>query len=316
MKIAVLGSGSWGGTLAKLWGAAGKEVSVWCHSQASYQRLLPSLGPDMSATVELNEAVEKAEIVVFAVGSQHVRQVAESLPKSWSPLILLSVAKGLELGSLKRMTEVLSEARPEDKSCVLSGPNLSSEIQQGMPAAAVIASLCEQSSGVVQKQLSVSTLRLYRSDDVIGVELGGTLKNVIAIAAGCSDGLKLGTNAKAALLTRGLAEMTRLAVAMGAQAQTLSGLSGMGDLFATCGSDLSRNYRLGKALAAGQDLSAALSALSGMAEGVTAAQTACELGQRLQLDLPIAQQVHAVLQAKSTPQQAIMALMSRPLVSE
>ena len=214
------------------------------------------------------------------------------------------------------MSEVLAQELPNFETCVLSGPNLAKEILQGLPAATVIASNNMAAATQVQKILSVPKFRLYTNTDVIGVELGGTLKNVIAIAAGCADGLALGSNAKAALITRGLAEISRLAVSMGAKPSTLAGLAGMGDLLATCTSPLSRNYHLGAELAQGKSLQSILKETGAVIEGITTAQAVCNLGQTLNIELPIAKLVQACLDSSLSPSEAIMTLMNRPLISE
>jgi glycerol-3-phosphate dehydrogenase (NAD(P)+) len=230
--------------------------------------------------------------------------------------ILVSAAKGIELKTFLRMSQVLAELLPGYDVCALSGPNLAAEVLRGLPTASVIACADIESARKAQEQLNVPSFRIYTNDDVTGVELGGAFKNIIGIAAGVVDGLDLGTNAKAALMTRGLAEMTRLSIALGGKPATLAGLSGMGDLVATCYSVLSRNYRLGFQLAKGETLDMARKELGAVAEGVTTAQAVCELSQRLGIELPIAEQVDRTLRGSSTPVKAIMTLMTRPLASE
>jgi glycerol-3-phosphate dehydrogenase (NAD(P)+) len=231
-------------------------------------------------------------------------------------IAIVSAVKGLELTTSKRMSGVVAEYVGDLPICSLSGPNLAGEILAGLPAASVVACKDAAVAATVQRMLSVANFRVYSNEDLIGVELGGTLKNVIAIAAGASDGLKLGCNAKSALLTRGLAEMTRLAVRMGAKPITLAGLAGMGDLVATCAGPASRNYRLGMELAQGKPQAEILQNLGAIAEGVTTAEAVCELSKQLGLELPIAEQVNATLKGKSTPKGAIMTLMGRPPSSE
>jgi glycerol-3-phosphate dehydrogenase (NAD(P)+) len=346
-KIAVLGAGAWGLTLANLWISRPQagSVFVYCRDKTKAARLRETRVMDkprgfkipQNLTIEddLEACIQGASVVVFACTSQSVRplaaQVGPLLQKAKGANIdligighgqddrlpaLVSAVKGLELGTLMRMSEVLHEVLPDSPVAVLTGPNLSEEILSGMPAASVIASADLELARALQELLSVSKFRLYANDDLVGCELGGTLKNIIAIAAGSCDGLGLGINAKAALLTRGLAEMTRLAVRLGAKPATLAGLAGMGDLFATCGSPLSRNYRVGFELVRGKDLDQILSGLGAVAEGVTTATAVCELSKRLGLELPIAEQVESTLKGNSTPAGAIMALLSRPLASE
>jgi glycerol-3-phosphate dehydrogenase (NAD(P)+) len=235
--------------------------------------------------------------------------------KNSKPL-LVSAVKGIELDSLKRMSEIIEEELPGLELCVLSGPNLAKEILQDLPTAAVIASKNASAASLVQKYLSVPKFRLYTNTDVIGVELGGTLKNVIAIAAGCADGLNLGANAKAALITRGLSEISRLAVFLGAKPTTLAGLAGMGDLLATCASPLSRNYHLGLEMAKGKSLQSILKETGAVIEGITTTTAICKISQNLNIELPIAKLVQAFLDGSLSPSEAIMALMNRPLISE
>ena len=325
-KIAILGAGSWGGTLAVLLAKSGHQVALWSHDREKViliersRKLLQPVAHDLPDGVtisdDLSAALDAADLALICCKSQAMREVAGRLKKCGKLPVLVSAAKGLELHSNKRMSEVLLEVLPDAKVCSLSGPNLAPEILQGLPSASVVACEDEGAAEGVQQLLSTSMFRVYSSGDLVGVELGGTLKNVIAIAAGCSDGLNLGTNAKAALLTRGLAEIARLATALGAKPLTLAGLSGMGDLFATCTSALSRNYRVGYELAKGQKLDDILAGLGGIAEGVTTAQAVCELSKSLEIELPIAEQVEALLSGKTTPKGAIMTLMTRPLASE
>ena len=337
--IAILGAGSWGATLAALLAQSGKQVLLYARNQdkaaaiesgrqVTAGQLSIEIPQTVSVTSNLGEAAG-CEVILFCCTAQSMREQALALKDALGAplengesnllienLRLVSAAKGIELKTTQRMSTVLQEVFPRASVCALSGPNLAGEISAGLPAASVIASASLETARGVQKMLSVSALRLYANDDLIGVELGGALKNVIAIAAGCVDGLKLGTNAKAALMTRGLAEITRMAVAMGAKATTLSGLSGMGDLVATCYSSLSRNYRLGHELAQGASLEDIQLRLGTVAEGVTTCEAVCELSQKLGIELPIAQQVNATLRGSTTPKQAIMTLMSRPLASE
>lgn len=334
LKIAVLGAGMWGCTLSWLLSSNGKRVALWDYEVERINLLkrrrrvvhpvkitLPEL---VQPTADLAEAVDNANIILLACTSQTMRELVGRVVLC-TPLrehesghlpVLVSVVKGLELTTLYRMTQVVSEIAPDFPVCALSGPNLAVEVLKGLPTATVIAGQSASVAAFVQKELNVPTLRMYTNSDVAGVELGGSLKNVIAIAAGASDGLELGANAKGALLTRGLAEITRLSVALGAQKLTLAGLSGMGDLFATCTSPLSRNYRLGRSMAIGLSLEEARRALGSIAEGVTTTEAVCGLSKKLGIDMPIAEQVQATLTGATTPKRAIMSLMMRPLVSE
>ena len=342
-KVAVLGAGAWGLTLANLWvrRQPAHQVCVYCRDSEKALRLRQTrmidkprgFSIDQAVNIEdnLETCIAGASVIVFACTSQSLRTIAGQV----KPLLagttgqvsighglddrlpaLVSAVKGLELQTLLRMSEVLAEVMPGRPIAALTGPNLSEEILSGMPAASVVASSEQELARALQEFFSVSKFRVYANDDLVGCELGGTLKNIIAIAAGSCDGLGLGLNAKAALLTRGLAEMSRLAVRLGAKPATLSGLAGMGDLFATCGSPLSRNYRVGFELVRGKSLEQILTGLGAVAEGVTTAEAVCELSKKLGLELPIAEQVESTLKGKSTPAGAIMALLSRPLASE
>lgn len=338
-KITILGAGSWGLTLSWLYGSAGKEIWLWTRDKTkahtlSEKRIVDkpfsiTLPAEVKITSDLRLAAQNAQIIIFCCPSQAMRSVAKGLAailQSTEPMankcqeipqpVLISATKGLELSSLMRMSQVLTECMADKPVGCLSGPNLAFEVLRGLPTASVVAFPHLEIAHYVQERLTLPNFRLYTNHDLVGVELGGTLKNSIAIAAGCSDGLELGANAKAALLTRGLAEMTRFAVALGAKPLTLSGLSGMGDLIATCSSSLSRNYRLGYRMALGQTKEEILADLGGVAEGVPTNEAICELSQRLSIELPIAQQVEATLKGKTTPKGAIMALMKRPLASE
>jgi glycerol-3-phosphate dehydrogenase (NAD(P)+) len=276
----------------------------------------------MTVTSELSGALKDTEVVLLCCNSQAMRDLSERLQEFFSGTasgkrpILVSTAKGLELSSLKRMSEVIGEVLPDVPVCALSGPNLAGEILSGLPTAAVVASNDLDVAATVQKLLSVAKFRIYSNADIKGVELGGTLKNVIAIAAGGSDGLNLGANAKAALLTRGLAEMTRIAVHLGAKPSTLAGLAGMGDLFATCAGHLSRNYRLGLEMARGKSLEQVQQEVGSVIEGVPTTAAVCELSKRVGIELPIAELVQSTLLGETAPGKAIMALMARPLVTE
>jgi len=330
--IAVLGAGSWGSTLAWLLSTSGKKIRLWTHNKQKAEMIAQKrqiqkplkvdLPPQIEVTSDLKIALLDTQVVLLCCSSQAMRSLACQLRDYFAhahnikPPILVSAAKGLELTTLKRMSEVIQEIMPDIPVCTLSGPNLAIEILKGLPTASVVACRELTTAAYVQKVLSVPKLRIYSNSDIAGVELGGTLKNVIAIAAGGSDGLNLGVNAKAALLTRGLAEMTRLAVYMGAKASTLAGLAGMGDLFATCAGPMSRNYRLGMEMAQGKALEQIKAEVGAVIEGITTVEAVCELSKRLGVELPIAQLVQETLKGIITPEQAIMTLMARPLASE
>lgn len=331
-RIAILGAGSWGSTLAWLFSSHGREVSVWVRETERVSLIKSHRHPRGGATVptlvritsDMSEAIADAEVVLFCCTSQSMREVAEKFLTAWQAVenskaakpILVTCAKGFELPSLKRMSEILQECLPGFAVAALSGPNLAGEIAGGLPTATVVACDNQQAATAVQTALSVASFRVYTNDDVIGVELGGALKNIFAVASGCVDGLGLGTNAKATLLTRGLVEMVRVSSKLGAKPATLTGLAGMGDLFATCSSELSRNYRLGKQISQGSSIADAIDNLGGVAEGVWTAEAVCEMSKNLGIDLPIVEQINATLKGTTTPEHAIMKLMTRPLSSE
>ncbi len=331
--IAILGAGSWGLTLSWLLSEAGKNICLYTHSEEKAKIIardhkidkpLPvTFNPQLiSVTNNLSEAIQDKAIIVLCCTAQSMRSVAKTLSEylkatgSDEKPVIVSAVKGLELHSLKRMSQILGEELPAAKIAVLSGPNLAREILRKLPAAAVIASDDITVASIVQNLISVPNFRLYTNNDVIGVELGGTLKNVIAIAAGAADGFNLGANAKAALVTRGLAEIARLSIHLGAKPATLAGLAGMGDLLATCSSPLSRNYNLGLQMAKGKSLENVLQDTGTVVEGVTTTEAACELSKKVNIELPVASLVRAFLTGSLTPTQAITTLMNRPLVSE
>ena len=339
-KIAILGAGSWGTTLTWLLGNNERQVSIWSRNQEKLEQIKKlrrlehpldiSIPESVEVCDDMDRCLEGAAIILFCCTAQSMRSVGLAVNKALSAkvaarahgsardgqAVLVSAAKGLELKTFQRMSQILSYVVPGHQVCALSGPNLAVEVLRGLPTASVIACEQEETARFVQEQLSVPSFRLYTNTDVIGVELGGALKNIIAIAAGAVDGLNLGTNAKSALMTRGLAEMVRLATTMGAKPTTLSGLAGMGDLVATCYSSLSRNYRLGYQVAQGKSPADAERHLGSVAEGATTASAVCELSQKLDVPMPIAEQVDAALKGRSTAEKAIMALMTRPLSSE
>jgi glycerol-3-phosphate dehydrogenase (NAD(P)+) len=323
VKVAVIGAGAWGTTLSILFSEAGHDVSLWVFEdrlcakmieQRENKWYLPGLPLPVSIDVtnDLAEAADGAELVVFAVPSKHIRNVAANVSEHVSKAaIILSAAKGLEQGTGKRMTEVLKEGFPSHKIAVITGPNLSKEIARGLPATTVIASEDVLTAQKIQSALTLDRFRVYTSNDIIGVELGGALKNVIAIAAGVVDGLELGDNARAGLMVRGIVEIARLGCVLGASMETLSGLTGMGDLIATCSSKLSRNHRIGEALARGKTLNEILIGMREVAEGIDTTKVAMELSRKHKIDMPITEQVYKVLFEGKDPYQAISDLMTR-----
>lgn len=324
-RIAVIGAGSWGTTLALLGVRAGqptvlyvrdRTVAATMAGQRIHARLLPgvSIPDELEIVTDLGEACAGATIVVMAVPSQAMRQSARAIASLTTGSIVVSAAKGLELGSLKRMSDVVREELPPAigaRVCALSGPNLATEIAAGRPATTVIAGTDLRAAERVRDALLSPQFRCYTNGDLIGVEMGGALKNVIAIGAGIADGLDAGENAKAAFMTRGIAEIARLGVASGAQPLTFAGLTGLGDLIATCASPASRNHRVGAQLARGRPLDQILAESVQVAEGVTTTRAARDLARRLGVELPITEQTYAVLFEGKSPMAAIAAMMQR-----
>lgn len=323
-RIGVLGSGSWGTALAVHLARTGHDVRLWArdaslaHAMAASREnatYLPgiSLPPSLTPTDSLDAALEEAQFVVVAVPSHGLRAVARSasalIP---SGCAIVSATKGIEEGSLLRMSQVLrQELADAGDIVVLSGPSFATELARNFPTAVVAAGESAAVVEAVMAHFRSPALRLYGSSDVVGVELGGSLKNIIAIAAGVVEGLGLGHNALAALITRGLAELSRLAVALGAQRDTLAGLAGLGDLVLTCTGDLSRNRRVGLALARGESLDQILSRTKMVAEGVRTTEAALALSAKHGIELPIASEMSDVLHGRTDPQTAIRNLMGR-----
>jgi glycerol-3-phosphate dehydrogenase (NAD(P)+) len=330
-KVAVIGTTGWGTTLAIILSRKGLAVSLWARTKQEAAKLnrekvnkihLPgfSFPEGLRATASLDEALDKTDLVIFAVPSQDMRRNVRLAKKYFDrSMLILSVAKGLEVESVKRMSEVIAaEISPSfhQNICVLSGPNLSGEIARGLPAVTVVASYNAEIAAKVQKITATPLFRVYTNTDVVGVELGGALKNIIALAAGMVDGLKYGDNTKAGLITRGLAEITRLGVAAGANPLTFAGLAGLGDLVATCSSLLSRNRYVGQELAKGRPLKEIRSSMTGIAEGVTTTIAALKLADELDVEMPIAEQVNRVLFEGLDVRQAVSELMVRELKHE
>lgn len=329
-KIAVLGAGAWGTALARLLAERG-PVGLWTWREEHARELvferenrefLPgySLAANISPTAELAEALSGAKLVVVAVPSEAVRAtLAVARPSLLPEASLVIVAKGIEPTSLMLLSEVTRDVlggAAEHQAVFLSGPSFALEVARGLPTNLVAAGRDPERSRLVQRRFASDRLRVYSSDDPAGVQVGGALKNVIAIAAGASDGLGFGHNTRAALVTRGLAEISRLAVAKGGNVLTLSGLAGLGDLVLTCSAELSRNRTVGFELGRGRKLPEVLSGLGHVAEGVITAQSAYHLAERLGVDLPITSEVHAVLYSGKPVAQAVRDLLSRPLRKE
>jgi len=327
MKFGVLGAGAWGTALAiRL--AHRTPVLLWTrsadHAQAlketgSNQRYLPgfTFPADLHVTANLAEATANVDGLICAVPSNGFRTLVVALRDLNVRCPLIWLCKGFETGSRKLPHQVLNEAWPDHPSAaVLSGPSFAQEVAKGLPAALTVASIDMDFARQLAQALHDPKLRLYASTDVVGVELGGALKNVIAIAAGISDGLGFGLNARAALVTRGLAELTRMGLKLGGRPETFMGLSGMGDLILTCTGDLSRNRRLGMHLAAGESLEGALRELGHVAEGATTALEAAQLADELGVETPITSTVAQLLKQEIPPREAVTALLARELKDE
>jgi glycerol-3-phosphate dehydrogenase (NAD(P)+) len=322
-QIGVIGAGAWGTTLAVRLADAQRPVTLWAHSNEAAERLaharenrryLPGVifPPNIRVATDTSYLAEPHRLYVLAVPSEHVRATLRRLAETLHPGVpVLSVVKGIENATRLRMSEVIGEELPSRSIAVLSGPNLAREIAAGKPAGAVVASVDPDLAATVAQLLSSERFRVYTNPDVIGVELGGALKNVVALAAGMVDGLGFGDSAKAGIITRGLAEMTRVGMAAGANPMTFSGLAGVGDLIATCMSPLSRNRRAGELLASGLAWTDVAVQLDGVAEGVATVTGALGLAAAHGVEMPIAEQVDAVLHRGLAPLDGVAALMSR-----
>jgi glycerol-3-phosphate dehydrogenase (NAD(P)+) len=326
MRAAVIGSGSFGTALANTLAARCTEVRTWAREPAVVEAInvrrentayLPgiAISPKVKATTSMEDALPGAELVVIATPSHATREVmgraVRFLPEH-APLV--TVSKGIENETLLTMTKLLEDCLPEQfhtSIAILSGPSFAKEMAAGMPTVVTVASRFEKVAQKVQAALQTESFRTYTSTDVIGVELGGALKNVIAIAAGISDGLGFGLNARSALITRGLAEISRIAVRMGANPLTLMGLSGLGDLVLTCTGDLSRNRRVGIELGKGRKLEDILAGMNQVAEGVKTAKSARDLSRKVGVELPICDQVFAIMYEGKEPRRAVVELMTR-----
>ena len=325
-RVAVIGAGAWGTALSIVLARGGRhQVQLWAlegevresiENRRTNDRFLPGyqVPESVEVTNSLGDALRQAEILLTVMPSHHARGLYEQI-KALQPTgnIVVSATKGIENGSYKRMTEVAADAAGMSRVAALSGPTFAKEVARGDPTALTVASADADVSATVQREFSDPMFRIYTSDDVVGVELGGSLKNVIAIAAGVVEGLNFGHNTAAALITRGLAEITRLAVACGARRETLSGLAGMGDLVLTCTGGLSRNRTVGVELGRGRKLRDIMAGMHGMvAEGVLTTDAALGLASRYGIEMPITEQIHALLHEEKSPKDAIRELMSRP----
>jgi glycerol-3-phosphate dehydrogenase (NAD(P)+) len=331
MRCTVLGAGSWGTALAGLLAGKGYTVTAWDKESSVLEdiakhhrneRYLPGvpLPASLHASADIARSLEGAELVVVAVPSHAVRPVAIEMKRHvHAGMPIVCVAKGIELATLMTMSEVLEDVLPvplHPYVAVLSGPSFAKEVAKGLPTAVTVASRWERIAKQVQDAFHTKTFRPYTSSDVMGCEIGGCVKNVVAIAAGMSDGLGFGANALAALITRGLAEISRLAVRKGANPLTLSGLSGLGDLVLTCSSDLSRNRTVGRGLAAGKSADEIQKELGQVAEGVRNARSARDLAVKLEVEMPIVETMYRVLYEGLGPKEAVTALMMRETKAE
>jgi glycerol-3-phosphate dehydrogenase (NAD(P)+) len=331
VKASIIGAGSWGTALAIVLAPRFESIRLWAHESDLVERMsstrvndvfLPgfSLPPNVEPATDLGYALANAGIVIGVMPSRFSRTLYRSmLPHLKPEMRFVSATKGLEQGTLLRMSEVAREVigeKFEPRVAVLSGPTFAREVARGEPTAVVIASTDLELAASIQREFSGPTFRLYANDDPVGVELGAALKNIIAIGAGICDGLGLGSNTMAALITRGLAEITRLAIALGGHPRTLSGLAGLGDLVLTCNGDLSRNRTVGIELAKGRKLAEIIGSMTMIAEGVETTAAACDLARKCRVDMPITEQMDAILRGKTSPLDAIRELMERELKAE
>ena len=327
IRVGVIGAGSWGTTVAALTTQNAPTI-LWAREPALATQINDEhrngtyleqydLPESLEATSDLEEVASQADVVVMGVPSQHFREVlkaAAGFVRPWVPVV--SLAKGLERDSLKRMSEVVLDVLPGHPVAVLTGPNLAKEILAGQPAASVVAVGDQVVAGELQRLFTTPRLRVYTNPDVVGCEVSGVVKNVIAIAAGMAEGMGFGDNTRATIITRGLAEMSRLGIALGAEALTFSGLAGTGDLIATCSSSQSRNNSVGRELGKGRPIDEVLAEMRQVAEGVKSSPSVLALARRKGVDMPITEQVVAVCHEGSTAQGALTALMRRSMKPE
>lgn len=330
-NYAVIGAGSWGTTLANLLAEKGNPVTLWVYEGDLCERMqqnrindlyLPetSLSPNLQFTSDLQQAVRGRELLLFVTPSQLTRRVLQqALATMASDALVVSASKGIENNSLMLLSQVFEELLPpamQRQIGFLSGPSFAKEVARGMPTAVVAAARDQAVAEQIQEVFSTERFRVYTHDDIIGVELGGAMKNVIALAAGVADGLGFGHNTRAALITRGLAEMTRMGLRLGGCAETFAGLSGMGDLVLTCTGDLSRNRTVGIELGKGRKLEEVLSGMQMIAEGVKTTLSAYHLAQKLGVEMPITEQMYQILYEGKDPHRAVSDLMLRDLKAE
>lgn len=325
--VAVLGAGAWGTALAQVAAAAKRAVTIWAREPEVVEGIntaqenplfLPGvrLNPVIRATDDLEDAAE-AELILAVSPAQHMRGVLKSLKPHLDPgQAIVLCAKGVERGSLALMTDVLAEEIPAAAPAVLSGPGFAKDVARGLPTATTVASPDRDLAQAIVATIGLPTFRPYVADDLVGAEIGGAVKNVIAVACGVAEGRKLGDGARAALITRGFAELTRLGLAMGAKAETLSGLCGLGDLVLTCCSMSSRNTSLGAALGEGRSLQEVLAERRSVAEGVESAPAVVALAEKFGVEMPISRAVDDIIAERTSIDDAIFALLSRPFKEE
>jgi len=327
-KISIIGDGGWGTTLAiylsrqkypvMLWGAFAENIAQSAISREN-KKFLPGIRipSQVRLTSDINEALFFGDLIVLSTPSEYLSDTLIKIQNtSYKARVFVSAVKGIHPGSFKRMSEIIHEYLPKVPLVVLSGPTIAGEVAQRIPTTAVAACKDKKLAGAIQKVFNSDTFRIYTNTDVIGVEFGGSVKNVIALACGICDGLKLGTNAKAAVLTRGLGEITRLGMALGARRETFYGLTGLGDLVTTCFSPGSRNRRVGEALGRGEKIKDVLGGMHAVAEGVVTARAVYHLAQKKKMDMPVVTEVYKIIFENKSAKRAMKDLMGRSLKSE
>ena len=325
MKITILGTGAWGVALSLILARNGHEITLWSalkrqldeiRATGRIESALPGavIPPEFRVEDDLPRAIEGAELIVAAVASQYFRMTVSQIGDFRGPIV--SVTKGIEFQTGLTMSGILEELLPNCLPVALSGPSLAAEVARGVPTAVVAASRSQESAQLAQDIFHSPTFRVYTGSDILGVELGGALKNIIAIAAGICDGIGFGSNSKAALMTRAIVEIRRLGVAMGAEADTFSGLSGLGDLMVTCFSTLSRNHSVGERLGKGEKLNEILASMSAVAEGVPTSASAHALSERFQVETPIMNEIYAILHEGKEMKESLHALIDRSQKAE
>ncbi len=327
-KIGVLGAGTWGCALAILLAGKGHDVTIWtkieneAHALNNNRKAMKNLPgaqlpEEVGITLDLEEACKDKDLIVLSVASPYIRATAHSAkPYIKEGQILVNVSKGIEDGTLYTLSEVIKEEIPQADIAVLSGPSHAEEVSRGIPTTIVVGAETKETAKFIQDIFMTDMFRVYTSPDIIGIELGGSLKNVIALAAGVVDGLGYGDNTKAALMTRGMAEISRLGIKLGGKIETFSGLSGFGDLFVTCTSKHSRNWNAGNLIGQGMSMEEAMKQVNQVVEGVNSAKAALALASRNEVEMPIVEQINMVLFEGKSPREALSDLLMRDKRSE